>query len=122
MPYNEHLAERIERVLTEKKVDFLPKKMFGGMTYMVDSKMCVGIVKEELMARVGEMAYAEALSKSGAKEMMFTGRAMKGYIFVEADGYDLDEDLEYWVQKCLDFNPLAKASKKRKPKSKSKSK
>jgi TfoX/Sxy family transcriptional regulator of competence genes len=120
MAYNEYLAERIERVLTEKKVDFSPKKMFGGMAYMVNDKMCMGIVKEELMARVGEMAYEEALSKTGAKEMNFTGRPMKGYVFVEAEGYDLDDDLEYWVQKCLDFNPLAKASKKKKPKAKKK--
>jgi len=116
MAYNEYLAERIERILNDKQIDFLPKKMFGGMTYMVDDKMCIGIVKEELMARVGEGAYSEALAKTGAKEMMFTGRAMKGYVFIETDGYDLEEDLEYWVQKCLDFNPLAKASKKRKKK------
>jgi TfoX/Sxy family transcriptional regulator of competence genes len=113
MAYNEALAERIELILEEKKVDFLPKKMFGGMCYMVDEKMCLGIVKEELMARVGEEQYEKALGETGAKLMNFTGRAMKGYVFVDVDGYDLEDDLEKWVQMCLDFNPLAKASKKK---------
>lgn len=80
---------------------------------MVDNKMCVGIIKEELMARVGEEKYKEALVKKGCKEMTFTGRPMKGYVYLDADALDLDSDLAYWVQLALDFNPLAKASKKR---------
>jgi len=80
---------------------------------MVDDKMCVGIVKEELMARIGPDAYETALQKPGCKEMKFTGRAMKGYVFVEPDSVDLDTDFAYWVQLCLDFNPLAKSSKKK---------
>ncbi len=116
MAYNEHLAGRIQEILDEKKINYSTKKMFGGFTFMIDEKMCLGIVKDELMARVGEAAYEEALSKTGAKEMMFTGRSMKGYVFVEPEGFDMDEDLEYWVNKCLAFNPLAKASKKKKKK------
>ncbi len=114
MAYNEYLAERIERILVEKKVDFYAKKMMGGLTFMVDNKMCVGIVKEDLMARIGTDIYEEALTKTGAKPMNFTGRSMKDYVFVSPDGIDFEEDLEYWIQLALDFNPLAKASKKRK--------
>ena len=81
---------------------------------MVDEKMCVGVVKDELMARIGIENYEDALKKEGCKEMNFTGRAMKGYVFLSDDAIDLDVDLEYWLQLALDFNPLAKASKKRK--------
>lgn len=113
MPYDQHLADRIGRILKEKKADFFEKKMFGGLCYMVDNKMCLGIVKETLMARIGEAKYEEALQRPGCNEMDFTGRPMKGYVFVDPEGIDLDSDLEYWIQLCLDFNPMAKASKKR---------
>ena len=83
---------------------------------MIDDKMCVGIVKDELMARIGPDKYEEALEKEGCKEMNFTGRPMKGYVFIEPEAMDMDKDLEYWVQLCLDFNPLAKSSKKKKKK------
>ena len=114
MAYNEHLASRIECILEEKKVNFHSKKMMGGLTFMVDDKMCLGIVKDDLMARVGIENYEIALTKDGAKPMNFTGRTMKGYIFVSPDGIDFEEDLENWIQMALDFNPLVKASKKRK--------
>jgi len=114
MAYNELLAERIAQLLDEKRVQYYSKKMFGGLCFMVDDKMCCGIVQDELMARIGAAVYKEALQKEHCKEMNFTGRAMKGYVFIEADGLDMDVDLDYWIQKCLDFNPLAKASKKRK--------
>jgi len=65
------------------------------------------------MARINPNIYANALSKKGCKEMDFTGRPMKGYVFIEPEGIDMDDDLEYWVQLCLDFNPLAKSSKKK---------
>ncbi len=116
MAYDENFADRIRYILQEKEADFYEKKMFGGLCFMVDDKMCVGIIKEELMARIGTNAYAEALQKQGAKEMNFTGRAMKGYVFVEEYGLESNDDLAYWLQLALDFNPLAKASKKRKKK------
>ena len=80
---------------------------------MVDNKMCVGIVKNELMARIDPDIYSEALIKKGCKEMNFTGRPMKGFVFVEPEGIDLENDLEYWIELCLDFNPKAKSSKKK---------
>ena len=113
MPYNEHLADRINNFFKAENTSFSEKKMFGGLCFMVDNKMCVGIVKDELMARIGEQKYAEALTKKGCKEMTFTGRPMKGYVYLDEDSLDLDADLEYWLQMALDFNPLAKASKKK---------
>ena len=114
MAYNEYLAERIQRVLNEHKILFIEKKMMGGLTFMVDDKMCVGVVKENLMARIDPEIYEAALTKKECREMNFTGRPMKGFVFIEPEGVDLDEDLEYWVKLCLDYNPKAKSSKKKK--------
>ena len=66
-----------------------------------------------LMARIGELATVGALDKTGCKPMDFTGRPMKGFVFVTPEGFDTDDDLEYWLQLCLEFNPEAKASKKK---------
>ena len=116
MAYDEALAARINRILKDKKVSYEDKKMMGGLCYMVDDKMCVGIVKDELMARIGEAAMESALARRGCRQMDFTGRPMKGYVFVGGEGIDMDQDLESWVQLALDFNPMAKSSKKRKKK------
>lgn len=117
MAYDEYTADRIRRIFKDNKVPFLEKRMMGGLAFMVDDKMCVctSILKatdqSHLMARVGEVSYMEALSKPGADKFTVTGREMKGFVFVQPEGYEMDTDLEYWVQKCLDYNPLAKKSK-----------
>lgn len=114
MAYDELLADRIRQTLADKNINAREMKMMGGLCFMVDEKMCVGIVRNNLMARIGPEAYEGALSKKGVQPMDFTGRPMKGYVFIEPLGIDMDGDLSYWIQRCLDFNPLAKASKKRK--------
>jgi len=113
MAYDENLADRIKRVLVQKKVQFTEKKMMGGLCFMVDDKICVGIVKNDLMARIDPESHQDALTKVGCRDMDFTGRPMKGYVFVEPKGVDAESDLEYWTQQCLDFNPKAKSSKKK---------
>jgi hypothetical protein len=112
MAYDEYLQERIDRALSEKSIHHETKKMMGGLCYMVDAKMCFGILKNDFMARVGRDAYSELLSRKGARPMDFTKRPMKGYLFVAPEGVDREEDLEFWIQRCLDFNPEAKASRK----------
>ncbi len=86
----------------------------GGLCYMVDDKMCVGVEKSRLMVRLDPQIYEDSLTRKGCVPMDFTGRPMTGFVFVEAEGMDQDRDLEYWVQVALEFNPKAKASKKRK--------
>ena len=113
MAFNEYLQERIEIILNEKKIAFVARKMMGGLCYMIDHKMCMGIVKDDLMARVGVEAYSQLIERIGARPMDFTKRPMKGYIFVAPEGVDFDRDLEFWIEKCLEFNPLAVSSKKR---------
>ena len=112
MAYNEYLQERIDSILNDKHVVFEVKKMMGGLCYMINEKMCLGIIKDDLMARVGTDRYNSLIKKSGARPMDFTKRPMKGYLYVAPEGVDFDRDLEFWVQQCLDFNPEAKSSKK----------
>ena len=114
MVYDEFLADRVRQSLAQTQTHFEEKKMMGGLCFMVDAKMCVGVVKNTLMARIGPDAYEQALTTVGCKPMDFTGRPMKGFVFVEPEGIDMDDDLSYWVNLCLDFNPLAKSSKKKK--------
>lgn len=118
MAYSEWLADRIRQVLADKGVGYIEKKMMGGLCFMVDDKMCLGVVKEDLMARIGPDAYESALEKPGCRAMDFTGRPLKGYVFVEPSAIDMETELAQWVQACLDFNPLAKSSKKKKKPSK----
>ena len=116
MAYNELLGERIGIVLKQKGVAFEEKRMMGGLAFMVDEKMCVGLDKDKgsgedrLMARIGPEAYEAALKEKGSKKMDFTGRPMKGFVFVYADGIDTDEDLSYWIQKAMEFNKDARKS------------
>ena len=99
--------------------------MMGGLVFMVDNKMLCGIHIDKrygdtlLMARIGEEAYEDELKKDVCLPMDFTGRPMRGYIFVTPEGCDKEEDLEYWIDLCLQFNPHAKASKSKKKKPKS---
>ena len=104
MACDEHLADRIRKELHKKHVIFMEKKMMDGLTFMINNKMCVGIVKNDLMARIGKDAYDAALEKKGCKPMDFTGRPMKGYVFLEPEGIDLDSELEYWIDLSLAFN------------------
>ena len=114
MAFDELLADRIRIILKDKRIPFEEKYMMGGLCYMVDDKMCVGIIKNDLMARIDPEIHENAISKKGCREMDFTGRPMKGYVFVEPEGMDLDIELEHWVDLCLEFNPKAKSSRQKK--------
>lgn len=114
MSYDEFLADRITTYLEREHVPFEAKKMMGGLCYMVKGKMCLGIVKDDLMARIDPDVYEEALQKPGCREMDFTHRPMKGFVFVSPEAIDDDEGLAYWINLALDFNERAKASKKKK--------
>ena len=119
MAYDKHLEERINRILTERHCNFYPKKMMGGLCYMVEDKMLCGILTNKenntplLMARVGLEYYETALKNPECLLMDFTKRPMKGFVFITEKGIDKEEDLEFWILKCLDFNPQAKSSKKK---------
>ena len=113
MATDPYLMERILNVLHEKKVLYTNKRMFGGNCIMVDDKMCFGTFRNGLMVRVGEESAPELLKRDGAEQMMQNEkRVMKGFLFITPEGFDLEEDLEFWIEECLAFNPFAKSSKK----------
>lgn len=115
MAYNEKLSDRIREALSDiPKVE--EKYMFGGVCYMVNGKMCIGVVKDEMMCRLDPGVYEEALGRTGCREMIFTGRPMNGYVFVSEEGMKNKKDFDYWISHSLDFNARAKAAKKKKKK------
>jgi TfoX/Sxy family transcriptional regulator of competence genes len=114
MPYNEKLAARVREIIAATHDAVEEKKMFGGVCFMVNDKMCVGVEKERLMVRLDPLRYEDALLQEGCTPMDFTGRVMKGYVFVSTDALRTKKQLGYWVQLALDYNAVAKASKKKK--------
>jgi TfoX/Sxy family transcriptional regulator of competence genes len=115
MAYNEFLAQRVrERLSLSHAIE--EKKMMGGLCFMVDGKMCLGIVNEDLMARIAPEEQERALGPRGCRQMDFTGKPMKAFVFIGPEGTDHNEDLDHWVDLALAYNPLAKASPKKKKK------
>ncbi|MCB0600973.1 MAG: TfoX/Sxy family protein [Saprospiraceae bacterium] len=118
MAYDEFIADRIRQAFNDQGARYTEKKMMGGLCFLVDDKMCCGIHLDKkygdhlLMARIGEEAYARAIKDPHCLPMDFTGRPMKGYVFVTSAGFDQDEALARWIKLVLDFNPLAKSSKR----------
>ena len=111
MAYDEKLAERIRKALArQKKVE--EKKMMGGLTFMVNGKMCVGVHTDEIMCRIDPEIQDEALKHKGARVMDFTGKPMRGFVFVKKDGVKSEKDFSYWINLALDFNKRAQAAKK----------
>lgn len=102
MAYDEGLAERLREQFSEWTA-VEEKKMFGGLCFMLGQHMCCGIVKEDLMARVGPDEYQRCLSLPHVRKMDFTGREMKGYVYVAPPGFESDAQLAEWVGLCADF-------------------
>ena len=102
MAYDEGLAERLRDEFAER-YDVIEKKMFGGLAFMVSGQMCCGIIKDTLMARVGPDQYLKSLAKKHVSEMDFTGKAMKGLVYIAPEGIESDKELKYWVELSLAF-------------------
>ena len=102
MAFNELLAQRLRNIFAERS-DTIEKKMFGGIAFMLSGNMCCGVVDNTLMARVGPEQYKGALGSPHAKEMDFTGKPMKGFIYVAPSGIESDKDLRAWIKLCITF-------------------
>ena len=113
MAYNEKLADRIRESLSELS-NIEEKEMMGGLTFMVNDKMCVGIIKDELMCRIDPDFHETAVEKTGCRTMDFTKRPMKGYVMIDDTGMKTEKEFDYWINLSLDFNKKAKSSKKKK--------
>ena len=111
MAYNEKLANKMrEALMNFPKVE--EKHMFGGVCFMLNGKMCAGVMKEEMMCRIDPEMKEEALQKEGCRQMTFTGKPMKSYVLVNEEGMKTKKMFDYWMGLCLAFNSKAKASKK----------
>ena len=114
MAYNESLADRTRELLALPDLKVEEKKMFGGLCFMVDDKMCMGIIKDELMVRLDPELNEKVLEMEGCRPMDFSGKSMMGFVFVDPQAVDTDSKLKYWTDLALDYNPKAKASSKKK--------
>ena len=116
MAYNETLANRVRELVAERDNRIEEKKMFGGLCFMVNNKMCIGVEQERLMLRIDPVNYESLLEKEGCTAMDFTGKPMKGYVYVDEDVLKTKKQLQYWINLALDYNKIAKPSKKKKSK------
>lgn len=113
MAYSEKLADRIREALQDISA-VEEKEMMGGLTFMVNDKMCIGIIKDEMMCRIDPAFHEEAIEMTGCRTMDFTKRPMHGYVMVDETGMKTKNEFNYWINLSLNFNGKAKSSKKKK--------
>jgi TfoX/Sxy family transcriptional regulator of competence genes len=114
MAYNEDLALRIAHKLAEFRVNFTEKKMFGGIAFMVNDKMCVGVTKEQMMLRVMDEHYDGLLEENHIHPMQFTGKTMRGFLFIDQEAFETDPALERLINYGLEFGEKGKVKSKKK--------
>ncbi len=112
MAYNEKLATKIRRALAH-----LPgaeeKKMFGGLAFMINGKMCITVGKDRIMCRIDPAIHDEAIMSKGVETVLMRGRPYKGYVHINEDSIKAKKDLDYWMGLALDFNKIAKATNRK---------
>jgi hypothetical protein len=114
MPYNETLADRIREIISLTHEHVEEKKMFGGLCFMVDDKMSMGVIKDSLMVRLAPEKAGEVLETEDCRPMDFTGKPMKGFIYVDLANLDTQKKVEFWVGLALEYNKVAPVPKKKK--------
>ena len=116
MPYNIALANRVREYLFAHSaaLHIEEKEMFSGLAFLVNGKMCVNVSGDNLMCRFDPALRDELAERQGYLPMVMKGREYKGYCYVSPDGFTRKPDFEYWLNRCLDFNKEARASKRRK--------
>src|SRR5712671_6054555 len=113
MAYNEKLTNRVREALTHlPKVE--EKKMFSGVTFMVNNKMCISVGNDRIMCRIDPALHEAAIEKKGCRTVTMKGREYKGYVYVDEEGIKTKKDFDYWIGLALDFNKRAKAAPKKK--------
>lgn|SRR5690606_11337983 len=113
MAYDTKLADRVREYLVKfPKLKINEKKMFGGLAFMINGKMCINVTDENLMCRFNPDLNQDVAEKRGYMPMIMNGKEYKGYCYVEPMGFKNKKDFEYWMNLCLDFNDKAKSSKK----------
>ena len=112
MKYNQDLCNRVRGKLYHLS-DVEEKEMFSGLVFMVNGKMCIGISRQDLMLRINPSDLESLNNKDGWEQMSMGNKVMNGYILVSEDVLNRNDELDFWIKLALDFNPLAKASKKK---------
>jgi TfoX/Sxy family transcriptional regulator of competence genes len=102
MPYDDASAGRIRAVLAGRN-DVTEKRMFGGIAFLLNGNLCVGVIKDDLIVRVGPDAHAELVDRPHAREMDFSGRPMAGWLYVAPPGIVADADLRRWIDHGIAF-------------------
>jgi TfoX/Sxy family transcriptional regulator of competence genes len=113
MAYNTKLADRIREALAHLP-DVEEKEMFRGVCFMVDGKMCVCVSGDEMMCRIGADATEKVLEQNSVRQMIMREKVMNDYVYVSEEAFHTQKDFDQWIKLALDFNPKAKASKKKK--------
>lgn len=114
MAYNIQLADKIRQLLQAfPKLRIKEKKMFGGLAFMVNDKMCMCVSGENLMCRFDPGIQDAIEKKKGYMPMMMKGKELKGYCYIAPEGFKRKKDFEYFMSTCLEYNKAAKASKKK---------
>ena len=120
MAYDPELAARVRQWFCRQAITAEEKRMMGGLCFLVDGKMCLGVESERLMVRLDPAVYEAALLRPGCRPMDFTGRPMKGFVWVTREAVGTDPGLHEWAALALEFNPRAKSSKSAKAAGKTK--
>jgi TfoX/Sxy family transcriptional regulator of competence genes len=115
MAYNEKTAEKVRNALAEVP-NVQEKKMFRGVTFMVNGKMCVSVGGNEIMCRIDPELHDTAIQRKGSRTVIMKGSEYKGWVYVNEEGIKNKKDFDYWIGLALDFNGRAKASAKKKKK------
>lgn len=114
MAYDTKLADRVrDHLAAIPKLKIKEKVMFSGVAFMVNGKMCVNVSDENLMCRIDPARREEVEERKGFVPMIMNGKDLKGYCYVSPNGFKSKKDFEYWIGLCLEFNPKAKASRKK---------
>jgi TfoX/Sxy family transcriptional regulator of competence genes len=113
MAYNEKLADKLREELESVK-GVEEKKMFNGLTFMVNDKMCICVSRDSLLCRFDPERQEEIMGKKGVRPMVMRGKEFKGYAYIDEEGFKSKKDFDFWVDLCLEYNPKAKSSKKKK--------
>jgi len=112
MAPHEVLTERV-RVALADIPRVAEKRMFGGITFMVNGKMCISAGHHRLMCRIDPELHETAIARRGARTVRMKGRAYRGFVYVREEAVASRRDLHYWVRLCLAFNRRAKSSRRR---------
>ena len=113
MVINEKLAYNIREALADAK-NVEEKKMFSGIAFMVNDKLCIAVRGNNIMLRIDPSMHDELVEKEGCSEMIMKGKSLNGYVVVDESVLQTKEQIDYWIKLALDYNPFAKATAKKK--------